>query len=461
MICNPTGPTLASVVVVLAVLSAGCASPYEVTYRPPISSLPTARWQNSDAAEKSVRDPIRGPLTLDEAVALALEYNPALRAAGYELQARENEAHQAGRPPNPELEAGVDEFGGSGSRSGAKALEVGGGLAQTIELGGDRRARADVAAHGSELAAVGAEATRLDVITEVRQAFAAVLVAEARLALAEEQRVIARRLADTVERRANEGAVSPLEARRARVAAVIAVTVQKRARRTVQGTRARLAATFGGDATAIEVEGDLTALASVPDLEELILLLPLNPEVAQYAAIQNQARARARLERARRIPNPTVRIGGAYFNDVGEPAVTSGISIPLPFLDTNRGAIRAAEARIMASEADAESAFLRMEWELTTTYGTLAVSVESARMLRDEALPDARAAYEGILTGYHEGEYDLLNVLDAQSALVETQNAYTDALADYHQAHAAVERLIATSLHTVEDARLDNLPNQD
>lgn len=456
MIRNPFGPTLASVMVVLAGMSAGCASSHQASYpepRPLISARPMVR----------VAGPLTlsGPLTLDEAIALALHHNPSLRSASFELQARENEAYQAGRPPNPELEAGIDEFGGTGTRSGVQSLEVGGGFAQTLELGGDRRARTDVAARSSDRAAWDVESTRLNVVTEVRQAFTAVLAAEARLALAEEQGEIARRLADAVERRAAEGAVSPLQARRARVAAVTAVTVLERARRVVTSAQARLAASFGDDTAAIDVEGDLAAMAPVPDLERLIPLLSLNPELAQYAAILDEARAQARLERARRIPDPTVRVGAAYFNEMGEAAVTSGISIPIPLFNTNKGAIRAAEARISATEADAESALLRAEWELTTLYGTLAVSVDAARMLRDDALPNARAAYEGILTGYHEGEYDLLNVLDAQSALIETQNAYTDALADYHQARAAVERLIATPFHAVEDALRGILPNQN
>lgn len=442
MIRNPFGPTLASVMVVLAGMSAGCASSHKASYpepRPLISARPVERVDGPLT--------LSGPLTLDEAVALALQHNPSLRSASFERQARENEAYQAGRPPNPELEAGIDEFGG--------------GFSQTLELGGDRRARADVAARSSDRAAWDVELTRLDIITEVRLAFTAVLAAEERLALAEEQGEIARRLADAVERRAAEGAVSPLQARRARVAAVTAVTVLERARRAVTSARARLAASFGGDTAAIDVEGDLATMAPVPDLERLTPLLLLNPELAQYAAILDEARAQARLERARRIPDPAVRVGAAYLNEVGEAAVTSGISIPIPLFNTNKGAIRAAEARISATEADAESALLRAKWELTTVYGTLAVSLDAARMLRDDALPNARAAYEGILTGYHEGEFDLLNVLDAQSALIETQNAYTDALADYHQARAAVERLIATPFHAVEDALRSILPNQN
>lgn len=459
-----TAPPRAALFAVLAVFAASCAAPYELTYpepRPLSAALPTVGPAAEDADADTTRATLSGPLTLDEAVALALEYNPSLRAAAYEVRAREGEAYQAARPPNPEFEAGAAEFGGTGGRTGTGALEAEVGLAQTIELGGDRRARAAVAAREAELGAWAFEAARLDLVTEVRQAFAAVLAAERRLTLAEEQAEIARRFAAAVTRRAEEGAVSPLEARRATVAAVTAVTVLERARRAAQSARARLTATFGGDPAAIEVEGDLDAVAPVPDLDALVPLLELNPEVARFQTALAQARAQVALERARRIPDPTIQAGGTYFNEVGEAAATAGVSIPIPLLDTNRGAIQAAEARVAATAAEAEAAFLRARRELAAAYGTLAASVEAARMLGEEALPNARAAYEGILTGYREGEFDLLAVLDAQRALIETQNALADALADYRQARAAVERLVATPLDAVDDVRGDLLPDND
>jgi outer membrane protein TolC len=51
-------------------------------------------------------------------------------------------------------------------------------------------------------------------------------------------------------------------------------------------------------------------------------------------------------------------------------------------------------------------------------------------------------------------------VLDAQRALVETQNALADALADYRQARAAVERLVATPLEAAADGVLPNPDNE-
>jgi cobalt-zinc-cadmium efflux system outer membrane protein len=445
----------------------GCAAPYDLTYPEPrplgpvtASYVPTPieRVESENGAPNSVA--LAEPLTLDEAVALALAQNPDLRAAAHEVRAREGEAYQAARLPNPELEIDAEEFGGSGDRTGTDAAEVGAGVSQTIELGGDRRARAAVAARGAELGAWSFEAARLDLITRVHQAFASVLAAETRLALAEEQRDIAARFADAVTRRAEAGAISPLEARRSAVAAATAEATFGRARRALDAARARLAPLLGLPPGGLDVAGDLGRLDVVPPYEGLLPFLALNPDVARYRTALAQAEAQVALERARRIPDPTLRAGGTYFNEVGEAAVTAGVSIPIPLFDTNRGAIQAARARVSGTAAEAEAALLRAERDLAEAYGTYAAAAEAARILRDDALPNSRAAFEGIETGYREGEFDLLAVLDAQRALVETQNALADALADVAQSRAAVERLIATPLEAAADGVLPNPDNE-
>ncbi len=445
----------------------GCAAPYDLTYpepRPLGSVLTPAASAPVEGAGLEVSAPdsvaLAEPLTLGKAVTLALAQNPDLRAAAAEVRAREGETHQAGRPPNPEVEAGIEEFGGSGDRAGVGATEVRGGIAQTIELGGDRRARAAVAARGAELGAWDYEAARLDLVSQVHQSFSAVLAAEARLALADEQREIARRFAEAVARRAEAGAVSPLEARRSAVAAATAEAAFGRALRVLGTARARLAPLLRVPADDLDVVGDLDRLTDVPLYERLLPSLDLNPDVARYRTALAQAEAQVALERARRIPDPTIRAGGAYFNEVGEAAATAGISIPIPLLDANRGAIQAARSRVAQTAAQAEAALLRVERELAEAYGTYAAAAETARTLRDDALPNARIAFEGIQTGYQEGEYDLLAVLDAQRTLVETQNALADALADAAQARAAVERLIATSLDAAGTGTLPNLDHE-
>ena len=441
-------------------IAPGCTSSYELTYPEPrplgpvLPSVVTATDEGEMFGEEvgpfdSTAN--AGSLTLDEAVALAIAKSPALCSAAFEVRAREGEVYQAARAPNPELEVGALEFGGAGGRSGFGGAEFDSGVSQEIELGGDRRARAAVAARNTELGAWNLEAARLDLVTQVHQAFTTVLAAETRLGLAEEQYDIARRFSDTVARRAEAGAVSLLEARRAVIAAATTRAVASRTERAARAARTRLGLLVGIQEDSLVVVGELFVLDRIPPYDVLRPLLARNPAAARYQTELGHAEAKVDLERALRIPNLSVRAGVSYFNEVDESAFSAGISIPLPLFNTNRGAVEAARARVRRTVFDAEAVQINLERELTEAYETLAAAAEAARTLRDEALPNAELAYSGVQVGYREGEFDLLAVLDAQRTLVETQNAVADALADAAQARVAVERLIATSLNTLTD----------
>lgn len=443
--------------ITLLAITAGCASNYELAY-PEFRSLGSALPSvTSEGGEQRTEEDLlngatnAGRLTLDEAVTLAIARNPALRAAAYELSAREREMHQASRTPNPELEIGVLEFGGVGGRSGFGGAEFESGLSQEIELGGDRRARTTNAARIAELGAWDLEAARLDLVTQVHRAFTLVLATETRLDLAKEQYDISRRFSDAVSRRAEAGAVSPLEARRAAIATATSQAVLGRVQRMLHASKVQLGLLVGIEADSLLVAGELFEIDSIPSYEALRSLLARNPDTARNQTEIQRAEAEVNLQRALRIPNPSVQAGVAYFNEVNESAFSAGISIPLPFFDSNRGAVEAARARVSKSEFNAVATQIDLERDLAEAYESLVAAAEAVQLLRDEALPNAEFAYAGVQTGYSEGEFGLLAVLNAQRTLVETQNAVADALADAAFARVAVERLIATSLNTFDD----------
>jgi len=57
-------------------------------------------------------------LTLSQATALALKHHPELRASAFEVEAQDGRVRQSRLLPNPELEATVEDVGGSGARRG-------------------------------------------------------------------------------------------------------------------------------------------------------------------------------------------------------------------------------------------------------------------------------------------------------------------------------------------------------
>ena len=80
-----------------------------LTYKPPIQT------HQDDYEDQVVTEP-NGTLTLSQAHALALIHNPQLRAFAWEVRAAEARQLQASLPPNPEINAEMEEVAGSGNR---------------------------------------------------------------------------------------------------------------------------------------------------------------------------------------------------------------------------------------------------------------------------------------------------------------------------------------------------------
>ena len=135
--------------------------------------LPRREWAVEDASctRWIWQAGIRKQLTLKEAISRALDYNPAVKAAFMEIEARHGEEAQSAVKPNPEFSVDVENFAGSKDKAGFKAAETTFGLSQTIELG-DKRLRRLQAAHlDASLAGWDYEFVRVQVASAAARAF--------------------------------------------------------------------------------------------------------------------------------------------------------------------------------------------------------------------------------------------------------------------------------------------------
>src|SRR5690606_13361923 len=151
-----------------------------------------------------------------------------------------------------------------------------------------------------------------------------------------------------------------------------------------------------------------------------------------------------RLEEARRLPDVTLSAGYRHFTASGDGAFVGGVSVPLPLFDRNRGAVAAARVRLLAADDERDAALVDARAVLAEAHGALAAAYAEATTLRAEALPRAEDVAARIEEGYREGKFALLDVLDAQRTLAAVRARYADALAAYHAAAAAVDRLTAS-----------------
>jgi len=384
-------------------------------------------------------------LTLSDALATAAHNNPALRGARADVDASAGTLMQAGARPNPEVSFLQEGF----SRAERTSTAL---INQTIELGGKRRARLDVASYGREAANASLDEQGAVVRADVIAAFYGLLAAQRQLQVTEESAAIAARSADLAGRRAQAGKVSPVEATKAQVAAAGVQIEVVTARGRVDVAREKLNAVMGEARSDRRVAlGDLETVPVVEPLSALTARLDDAPLARIARAEMLRSNAAVSLERARRIPDVTVSAGMKRVTTGGVPdnQAVVGVSIPIPLFNTNRGALLEAAHKAERANADLDRERARLRLELAQAYANFDAAAQEARRLKTDILPGARLALDAMSRGYELGKFSFLDVLDAQRTLFQGQSQYVRALADAHAARADIGRLVGTPLAAV------------
>ncbi len=422
--------------------------------RPLGRDLPARRGQppaSPAGQEQEVQSEPAGPLSLREALALAVRLNPGLAASAHDILAAEGNARQAGVLPNPELEIEAEDFGGTDSRKGYDGATTTAGISQQIELGGKRSKRQAVARAEARLTGWDYESARLDVLTRTKQAFVDVLAAQGQVALAEASLSLAEDVRKSVAERVKAGKVPELEETKAAVEVSSAGIALERAKRKLDVARKLLVANWGSATPRFaNAVGSLEDVREVGSLDSLAAAVDRSPEVARWSDARLAAAESLRLAKAQRIPDITVNVGARRFEEDGTHAAVAGIALPLPLFDRNTGGIAAAQHAVMAAEQKERAARLMAATSFAEIHGRLEAARSEAIAIRDGLLPAAQKAFEAAQTGYREGKYGHLEVLDAQRTLNEARSRYLEVLADYHKATADLERLTGTPLSTIQ-----------
>ena len=127
-----------------------------------------------------------------------------------------------------------------------------------------------------------------------------------------------------------------------------------------------------------------------------------------------------------------------------------GLSLPLPLLDRNQGAIRAASNYLQKARKERTAAEVNAVATLDEVYQSLLSAYTEVTVLRDTILPGAESAFNASNEGYLEGKFSYLDVLDVQRSLFDAEDTYINSLVVYHKALTSIERLIGEDLNSIE-----------
>jgi outer membrane protein, heavy metal efflux system len=381
-------------------------------------------------------------LTLASALQRAAENNPSLAAQRYGERAAEALVEQAGLRPNPTLGVEVENFLGTGNVQGVRSLETTVQANQTFERGGKREKRVAFASRERDAAAKEFAVRRAEVLASVAIAYAETLAAQQRLALAEEPLKLARETFAAVEARVKAGAASPAESARARAAVASAQADYVRGQAAVAAARATLAATWGGSSADVAtLSGGLRVPDEMPAQEAFLSNLSHHPRLELQQAIIAGRRASLDLEQAQAVQDVTVGGGVRFLREGTDATFMAGVSMPLPFRNKNQGNIRAARETLAGAEQTVRAVEVELRAAFTAAWQELKAAHAATQNLRREALPATEEAYAVVRRAYDEGQLPLIDVLDAQRALVAIRREILDAESAYALALARVEGL--------------------
>ena len=399
-----------------------------------LSLLATCGWAQQAAATAPAIAATPAPMSLQAALALAMEHNPSLRAAAQAVAASEGAVVQSRARPNPELAYSQED-----TRRETRSMTL--QWNQPIEIGGKRAARMKAAEHGRDLVQAELDATRAGLRADVRAAFAKVLAGQQRVQLHEKTLEIASNARDAAAKRVQAGKIAPLEETKARVAESSAQLALAQAQSGLRVARQQLALLWGAQPASMgRAVGELGDLPSLPDSRAMLEKLEHSPQMLRAQQAVLQAKSVAELERAKRLPDPTVSLGMKRAQEVGRNQLVVGISVPLPILDSNRG--NQLQALRLADKAEDELLATRQQLnaQLQQQLELLQTSRAQALQLAQQVLPAAESAYEVSAKGFALGKFSYLEVLDAQRTLADARSLYLEQLVATHQAAADITR---------------------
>lgn len=386
---------------------------------------------------------VSGPLTLRRALELTSRYQSYLRAGDLRAAAGRERIRDAGRWPEPELSAAEENFGGAlGSDRREGTLE----LAQTFELGGDRRARVDAASAGSRLASADAALLRREALARTAEQFITAWTLQARLARLRDGERLTRQAIATADERYRAGATAVHDRSRSEAQALMQGVERRRTEAELAIARRRLAVSWG------DAEAAFDSLVTEPLGDSLPrTTLESHPALLRARANESFAQSRLAAARAARVPDLTVSGGVRRLEEVPGTGFVASLALPLPLWSHGRGEISATQHEVDAALADGRATAQGLAVEWTNAVDRVRAAAAAYDTLRLRVRPLRLALIDELLRAYRAGRLGYLDLIAEQRNLLETDLALVDAEADLRRARVELELLAGTVPGVVEE----------
>ena len=388
-------------------------------------------------------------VSLEEAIRLFSENGLEMRVARAEWAREAGEARQSRAYLNPSIWLIHENLGYEGLDYDETVVA----LNQPIEWPWRTAARGRAAEGRIEAAQARFRADSLQLVFETRRSYLEAWAFEERSLGLGRAAAVVRDAVQASQLRLADGDISDYDARRlaleqVRVEQKLAVSELDRS-----AARRRLAARIYPDgpysgAIASGPPGAVPPAAFTGDLE---LALASNPELAAAQSRLVAADEAASAAGMSWIPPLTLTAGYKDQSD-GFTGPVFGASLPIPLFDRKGGENQAAEARLLAATAELTLRRRQVENELQRAVERYESATSRLQRLGVGVIFEAATLLETAGLAYREGEFTLLQLIDAAEAFQQSRFALVDLRAEAWVAYYDLERALGGSpLYTTDE----------
>jgi cobalt-zinc-cadmium efflux system outer membrane protein len=431
----------------------------------PLEPASTAAFDDVAQAGLPPDLPIPSPLSLDEALRILDARGLDLLAAEAAIRTAEGNAQTAAAVANPQISASdgptlnyeANGPGCSGCSRQNLSVAVGDNAAILDALVGKRGLRLEVARAALAAARLARADARRNLAFQVKQAYAAVVLAADALDLARE---IAKSLEQTFAvsraqypRALDEGGlarieVQKLEGDQAVSGAVMALRQAKVTLAFLLGSR-RMASDFDVDRDTLKYKVP-AALSGATAASLLRRALGLRPDVAVLGYQRLRADAGLRLAQRRQMPDVQISIN---YNSLGlgqggasPPYVAPQLQANLPVFYQQQGEVRRARADLTTQALQHAKALARVASDVEMAFAAFEANRNLVERMEATLLGRARTARDIVEKQYRGGNLKLSDFLDSQRTYIATNLEYLQDRAAYWTAVYQLEQAVGAEL---------------
>jgi cobalt-zinc-cadmium resistance protein CzcA len=378
--------------------------------------------------------------TIDKAIKTAIENNPQIKSAKFNLEKEEAVKLKSFNIPRPELF--VEYEGVKGSLNNFESRKI--GILQELEFPANYFLRSDV--QSSQILAAKAELNNLinELKFEVKQNYLNLLLQTNLLEIAEENLKIYNDFLLVAERKYVVGLTSNIEVLSAKVSKIKFENDVKNIQSQIRIYQAELKKLMYVDYLIIPAE-ELKYTEFVLSKDNMLKsALTNNPELMIAKFQKEKFSNKISLTRSELLPNLSL----SYYNqkignESGFWGFEVGVGIPLWFWWEPLGNIKEANYEYKIASSDEIYTRRAIESEINQSFVEYENSLRQLMFFRDEALKESEEILRQARISYEEGAIDYIEYLQALNVWFDTKTQYSNSIYNYNYSIIKLEKFTA------------------